>query len=546
MDGVLERIRQAAFEYLDYVAANAAGLIGIPIGRGLTVDSHIIGLHEPPEKIEEYRQAVDIVISQLTDEAARSIITRHDWEGGEFILTEYHQQDAPEIEKPSRLIAGEPNDPDTWQVKECERFFNCFHAGYLVLDLYVMGLFFYYRPVVEERNRRFDEKDKKPRGNEYRSIKNISNQGLEEAYSLAETKDSPPPPGSVYDTPAEAIRHCVMLHYSKDREDLRNGNFAVILPRRDRRGEEPQYYHMLVQGKASNKLQKRITQKIADPAQLDLYGHGSIIEADFKLFIRGYKEIATVKQTAAMLLDSLMIQATKEGLQNTLVRLPLQDYMAMRGLKDEKEARAQVKQDINALERVSFEYKGIGKQKDAWLRISIAGGTVGQIKNGDIIFRFNQDWFDSFKESGKLMFMQFPREALQANVKYHPYTYWLARKLAEHKRMNIGKPNEDVISVNTLIAACPNFPSYEDVITGNRAVNRRIIEPFERDMDVLKQSLTWHYIEAEPPTDYKSFIAATIAVRWNAYPITKELEAAKVKRARRVAEAENPKPKNQT
>jgi len=127
---------------------------------------------------------------------------------------------------------------------------------------------------------------------------------------------------------------------------------------------------MLVQGKTGNKLQKKITEKITDPTQFNLYGHGEIISPDFKLFIRGYQELTSgVKQSAAMLLDSLMITATQQGLKSTLVKLPLREYMEMRGLRDEK-------------------------QRGAWLKVSIAGGTVGQIKNGDIVFRVPQClWF---------------------------------------------------------------------------------------------------------------------------------------------------------
>jgi hypothetical protein len=296
------------------------------------------------------------------------------------------------------------------------------------------------------------------------------------------------------------------------------------------------YYHMLVQGKASNKLQKKITERIAKPAQFDLYGHGSIIDHDFKLFIQGYKELENgVKQSAAMLLDSLMIKATNEGLKSTLITLPLREYMAMRGLRDEKETRAQVKQDINALERISFEYKGTGKHRGAWLKISIAGGTVGQIKNGDILFRFNQDFFDSFRASdtGKLMYMYFPKEALQGSIKHNPYKYWLARKISEHKRMNLGKPNEDIIAVSTLIEACPNFPTYNDVMGAGRDITRRIIEPFERDLDALTESLSWHYADTEPPIDYTSFMTATVSIRWNNYPDTKSLIAQKTQRAKR-------------
>ena len=306
--------------------------------------------------------------------------------------------------------------------------------------------------------------------------------------------------------------------------------------------EEQKDFYLLAQSHSSNKLAKQLTKHIADPAQFDFYGNGAIIDKDFKLFIRGYRELVNgVNQSAAMLLDSLMIAATENGLQSTLITLPLREYMDIRELKDEKEIRAQVKRDIDALERVSFEYKGLGKNKGAWLKVSIAGGTVGQIKNGDIIFRFNQDFFDSFRVgTNRYIFMYFPREALRGNIKQHPHKYWLARKIAEHKRMNLGKGNEDIISVKTLIDACPHFPSY------TRRVTERIINPFERDMDELNESLSWHYTDIEEtPKDYQTFINATVTINWKYYPDTKKIEDGKAKRARATARKKKATPKDE-
>jgi len=294
-------------------------------------------------------------------------------------------------------------------------------------------------------------------------------------------------------------------------------------------------YYLLAQSHSSNALSKKLTERISDPAQLDLYGNASITEKDFRLFVKGYKELVNgVNQSAAMLLDSLMITATENGLKDTLVKLPLKQYMEMRELLDEKEIRKQIKRDIDALERISFEYKGTGKQRGTWLKVSIAGGTVGQVKNGDIIFRFNQDFFDSFKvgEGSRYLYMYFPREALQGNIRANPWKYWFARKISEHKRMNIGKPNEDVISVQTLISACPNFPTYESVTSGNRNITARIIEPFERDLDALSPTLSWEYQGLdESPKSYQDFITANIVVHWSAYPAIPHIEAGKKKRS---------------
>lgn len=310
--------------------------------------------------------------------------------------------------------------------------------------------------------------------------------------------------------------------------------------------QDPEGFYLLAQGQASNKLSKKLTERMAGTTQIDIYGNGRIIEKDFRLFVKSYNELINgVPETAARLLDSLMISATRNGLQNTLVTLPIKEYLDMRGLKDEKEIREQVKGDIDALERISFEYKGTGKNQGAWLKVSISGGTVGQIKNGDIVFRLNQDFIDSFKvgEGNRFLYMYFPREALTGSVKVNPWKYYLGRKISEHKRMNIGKPNADTISVQTLIDACPNYPTYEKVMQGDRAISRRIIEPFERDLDALSPSILWEYQGLpESPKSYQDFINANIVIHWSAYPDTAELEAGKKQRAKK-QRASNGKPR---
>jgi len=313
----------------------------------------------------------------------------------------------------------------------------------------------------------------------------------------------------------------------------KNRDHIYIEPEAD--GAEKLYFP-LAQSHASNSLQKKLTSKIEDPEQCDLIGNATIIYDDIRLYINDYRQRDGVSQSAAMLLDSLMIMATIDGLRSTLVRLPINEYMAIRGLKNVKEARAQARRDIDALERVKFEYRGTGRQREQWLKVSISGGTVGQTHRGDILFRFNEDFFDIFKvsERNKYIFMYFPREALYGNIRCHPHKYWLARKISEHKRMNLGKSNEDIISVATLLDACPTLPTYEEVMATGRAVRQRILSPFERDLDALRNSFAWEYIGLnEADMDYKSFVKATIKISWVAYPDTTNLGEEKAKRSKR-------------
>jgi hypothetical protein len=299
-------------------------------------------------------------------------------------------------------------------------------------------------------------------------------------------------------------------------------------------------YHKLARSLPSSELSRTLTA----PAQVDLLtGEGSIINEDFKLFIKGYNELPQgVKQSAAKLLDALMITATEEGLQDTLVRLPLKRFMSMLGLTDEKEARTQVKLNIDALERISFLYRGTGKSRGEWLKVSIAGGTVGQIKNGDIIFRFNQDYFDSYKAGNfRYMFMYFPREALQGSIRANPWKYYLGRKISEHKSINRWKDNQDIIGVDTLIKACPGYTTYEDVMKGSGNVKDRIIEPFERDMTALSPTITWEYQGGERPAGYHEFMAANVVIHWSGYPVSaRRVESAEERAARLLTEKDSP------
>ena len=74
--------------------------------------------------------------------------------------------------------------------------------------------------------------------------------------------------------------------------------------------------------------------------------------------------------------------------------------------------------------------------------------------------------------------------------------------------MNIGKKNENRISVHALAEACPDLPTYEDIRqTKRQTVTHDIIDKFETNMDALLYEYgilsDWHYCKAngEPVTD---------------------------------------------
>jgi len=85
------------------------------------------------------------------------------------------------------------------------------------------------------------------------------------------------------------------------------------------------------------------------------------------------------------------------------------------------------------------------------------------------------------------------------NSNNHRHSYYIANKLQEHYFMNIGKTNANRISVRCLKEELPDLPTYEEVMRadGDRHVEKRIIRPFERDMNALVDEYnileTWHY-----------------------------------------------------
>ena len=292
--------------------------------------------------------------------------------------------------------------------------------------------------------------------------------------------------------------------------------------------EELGQYMKLPQDNHTNHLAHKLTTKIKDPAQLDLTGKATITSQDFRLYIEGYDKLVNGANTSAVkFFDAAVITCSRN--RDPLARIPLKEYMELRGLKDEKEARKQIKADMEVLKSVKFEYKGTGKSRGDWLSLSLYGGRAG-IYRGVIEFRFTPEFYASIPEN---QFMFIPKEYFSTRDKYNPHTAYFIRRIAEHKRMNLGKPNENIIGVETLVNSSPTFPKYGDV---HYQFTQKILEPFERDMDAIK-SIKWHYA-GEQPTNYTEFITSNVVITWVDYP-----DVAKLTQRKRSSTKEENTPK---
>lgn len=316
-----------------------------------------------------------------------------------------------------------------------------------------------------------------------------------------------------------------------------------ILPTDDK---EKSTFSTIRQGTATNALTKIKPSTKRNTVIDPITGTATIKQGSLTITIPDFTELTGFKTSTYQLLDALTVALTETGAKNPVVALSLEEYMAKRGLKDKKEARKQATDDLETLFNATISFKEKrkkGQEQDFHdIRIIDSKG----IRKGIINVSFGTAFYNILLG---YPIMPYPAQLWTLNSKRNPNSFYLLRKIAEHKNMNVGKKNEDIIAVKTLLTVAPNLPSYEEVMATDRAVNRKIIEPFERDMDALEDTLTWTYCHSNnsPLTDeelhslsYDTFIGLLIKLDWKQYPDqTARLE----RKAERIEQAEKGKKK---
>lgn len=310
-----------------------------------------------------------------------------------------------------------------------------------------------------------------------------------------------------------------------------------------------------------NQISDNITKGLLEPKQLSIFDGSATTnlntkkKQEFVLTIEKFEELENIlsnelynnhkaNQSAGKLLDSFLIKMTENGFSSLIASIPLKEYAEMTGKKDLKELRNKTKSDLQVLKRVKFSYtpnkKTRGNNQD-YMNIYLFGGTEG-IKNGNIMFKFNDDFFKIFAEQKNFLYI--PTEVLQSNEKRNPNTYLLYKKIISHKRMNLGKKNENIIKVKTLYEYCVTLPRYEEVMQASRAVTQRIIEPFERDLDIIEE-FSWCYDTQNPPTTFDEWINTNVKITWkNELPGTETIIEGRKKQQKKIDKAKQKNHKN--
>lgn len=254
----------------------------------------------------------------------------------------------------------------------------------------------------------------------------------------------------------------------------------------------------------------------------------------------GYPE-SRIRQSLFNLFDFLIEVYTNKGGRSATIETTLKEYMQFRELSDRKTAFNVAQEDLETLRKADIQFfetylKGDEFQGSLSVRLVRATGIN---KRGEIVCTLDDL---THKILVTYPTMIFPHELYKLNAKHNPHSYAFLRKITEHKRMNTGKKNEDIVSVKTLLKAS-SLPTYKSVMEGTRQVTKLIIDPFERDMNVL-QSIKWEYCHknGEPLTqeeldnfDYSVFSECNIKITWINYPPQSNLITAKKNRRKKPA-----------
>ena len=316
----------------------------------------------------------------------------------------------------------------------------------------------------------------------------------------------------------DAEQYNIIIHYIS--EAVRKAKLEK------KRKRENSNFSKVLQGNETNKLTKINSKKNKQATTDPFTGSMKITQEDISFTLLNYAKSTGLRQSVYQLLDILLEVYTNSGGHSEMITIPLKDYMERRGLKDEKSARQQIKEDLNTLENIKMTFtqklRG-GKNGTSYFDVGILQHSKG-IVNG-VITVYLDTVFHTLL--GGYNPMPYPTLLWQLSENRNPHSFYFLRKISEMKFMNAGKLNEDTIAVLTLLEASPNMPKYEEIAETDRHYGRRFIEPFERDMDALDEVLTWEYCHSNniPLTDeelsamnYEIFHKLYVKIHWRLYP----------------------------
>lgn len=196
------------------------------------------------------------------------------------------------------------------------------------------------------------------------------------------------------------------------------------------------------------------------------------------------------------------------ALRNTdCIDFSIKEYMLRCGLLDRKQARKQIEKDLFALSAVS--YADSGTIIDSF-----------EMPHGRVSVKLSENFL---KDMGRENYILLPIEYYTIDRQQYTYAPNLLYYLLLLKYYNSNKTNKNRVSIKSLLEY-GKFPTIQDVRnTKNNSIKDRIIVPFFRNLNALKQVARFTYYNERGgkltpdevrALDYEDMIRVVIHIEW--------------------------------
>ena len=235
-----------------------------------------------------------------------------------------------------------------------------------------------------------------------------------------------------------------------------------------------------------------------------------------------------ITQSMHQLLDYIILLFNRGGCHDYDIVIDIGEYTKLRSLESETKIASQVKESLEKLNNIKMSYSKvkIGNKKEKYnynmKEVKIID-EIAKKRNGRIKVKLTKKFADSI---AGFPIMQYSMKLFEFNEKENPHSYYLLKRLLWHRHINHKHRNTTIISVKSLLYACPNLPDYDSIVKSGQ-IRQRIIDPFERDLDVLSDVFTWKYkymkkyicAEESQIINYDTFIKCMLHIEWVDYPV---------------------------
>ena len=260
------------------------------------------------------------------------------------------------------------------------------------------------------------------------------------------------------------------------------------------------------------------------------HGHIELSNFDAEQFSNAVSDVLCV----------LLTKGTQEGFKKGFVHLSVNDFKQKIDVSDRKDAKKRLRNGADFLRKANVPIIDPKKKEKNIVEsyINISSG-VDYYKNGDLDFYFNDDYLKILVDSFN---MYYTTSVIRTDARSFPYTRTLGFYISLMKRINAGKPREDLIKLSTLREA-GGLPSFEQIKKNGRHYERDIIKPFESNMDAIDEIL-WDYCTSSGKVLKKTLTDNIkpeiffrddlfVKITWIGYPDTQPLLQAKEKQRKK-------------